>query len=88
LNSAANPAARGSVVQIFAAAEGKTYPPGVDGKRAAEPLPKPLLPVPVSIAGLQADVHYAGGALGLIAGVFQVNVRAPEALAAGPSRWC
>jgi len=84
LNSAANPAARGSVVQIFATGEGETYPPGVDGKPAAEPLPKPLLPVSVSIGGLHADVLYAGGAPGLIAGVFQVNVRVPAALAAGP----
>jgi len=83
VNSALNPAARGSVVQIFATGEGQTEPPGVDGKPAAEPLPKPRLPVSVTIGGLPAQVLYAGGAPGLIAGVFQVNARVPEGAAPG-----
>ena len=83
VNSAGNPAARGSVVQVFATGEGQTDPPGVDGKLASEPLPKPLLPVSVTIGGVRAEVLYAGGAPNLIAGVFQVNARVPEGLAPG-----
>ncbi len=84
VNAAANPAARGSIVQIFATGEGPTDPPGVDGKLASEPLPKPVLPAAVTIGGARADVLYAGGAPGLIAGVLQVNARVPEGLAPGP----
>jgi len=84
VNSASNPAARGSAVQIFATGEGQTDPPGVDGQPGSDPLPKPRLPVSVTIGGLPARVLYAGGAPGLIAGVFQVNAQVPESLAAGP----
>jgi len=83
VNSASNPAPRGSIVMLFATGEGQTDPPGVDGKPAADPLPKPLLPVSVTIGGLSAHVLYAGGAPGLIAGVLQVNARIPESVATG-----
>jgi uncharacterized protein (TIGR03437 family) len=85
VNSAANPALRGSVVMVFATGEGQTDPPGVDGKPAAAPLPKPGLPVEVKIGGLDAAVLYAGGAPGMVAGLVQVNVRIPEGAAPGPS---
>ena len=77
INSAANPARKGSVVVIFATGEGQTNPGGVDGKLAALPLPAPLLPVSVDIGGAAADVLYSGAAPTLVAGVFQVNVRVP-----------
>lgn len=54
VNSAMNPADRGSIVALFATGEGQTEPPGVDGKPTADPPPKPLLPVSVTIAGLPA----------------------------------
>lgn len=76
-NSATNPAEKGSVVMIYATGEGQTDPAGLDGKPAADPLPKPRLPVSVTIGGLPAEVQYAGGAPGLIAGVIQVNARVP-----------
>jgi len=68
---------------LFATGEGRTDPPGVDGKPAADPLPKPLLPISVTIGGLSAQVLYAGGAPRLIAGVLQVNARIPESVATG-----
>jgi len=78
LNSAANPARRGSIISVFATGIGQTDPPGMDGKPAAQPLPVPVLPVTVEIAGANAEILYAGGAPGLVAGVLQVNVRVPE----------
>ncbi len=85
-NSAANPAARGSVVQFFVTGEGQTFPAGVDGLLAGVPLPAPVLPVSVRIGGLPAAVQYAGGAPGLVAGVMQVNAIVPmEALPGSPS---
>jgi uncharacterized protein (TIGR03437 family) len=80
LNSAANPAVKGSVVTLFATGEGQTNPGGVDGKLApgALPLPAPLLPVSVAIGGAPAELPlYAGAAPTLVAGVFQVNVLVP-----------
>lgn len=82
-NSPSNPAARNSVVMLFATGAGQTEPGGVDGQIARETLPKPLLPVSVRIGGVEARVLYAGAAPGLVAGVLQVNVQVPEQVAAG-----
>jgi uncharacterized protein (TIGR03437 family) len=85
LNTAQTPADRGSIVQIFATGEGQTLPAGVDNKVAAPPLPAPILPVAVTVAGRQATVTYAGAAPGLVAGVFQINARVPQDVTPGPS---
>jgi uncharacterized protein (TIGR03437 family) len=83
VNSDMNPAPAGSIVQIFATGEGATDPPGMDGKLAKGELPKPRLPVTVTIGGIEARVHYAGAAPGLVAGVLQVNAEVPEGVEAG-----
>ena len=77
VNSAAAPAAAGAVISLFVTGEGQTSPAGVDGKPAAAPLPQPIAPVAVTIGGVPAQVQYAGGAPGIIAGVMQVNVTVP-----------
>jgi uncharacterized protein (TIGR03437 family) len=84
LNSASNPAAVGAVVLLYATGEGQTSPAGVDGKLAVAPLPAPLLPVTVTIAGINAPVQYAGAAPGLVAGVMQINVQIPDGVPSGP----
>ena len=84
-NSPENPAARGSVVMIYGTGEGQTAPPGVDGAIAGATLPKPTLPVSARIGGVEAEVQYAGAAPGLMAGVFQVNLKVPESVAPGPA---
>lgn len=78
LNTAANPAAKGSIVILYGTGEGQTNPAGVDGRVAATIFPKPLLNVSVSIGGQAAEVAYAGAAPFLVAGVFQINVKIPE----------
>ena len=83
LNSPANPAATGWVISVFATGEGQTAPPGVDGKLAEVPPPTPLLEVLATIGGVDAAVHFAGGAPGLIAGVLQVNLWVPEGIVPG-----
>jgi uncharacterized protein (TIGR03437 family) len=80
LNSSSNPAARGSVVVLFATGEGQTAPPGEDGKLAVAPLPAPLLPVSVTIGGLPAETTFVGAAPGF-AGLLQVNARVPLGVA-------
>ncbi len=78
VNSYKTPAKAGSIVSIFATGEGQTQPGGVDGKIAtAASLPIPARAVTVLINGKQADVLYAGGASGQVAGLLQVNVRVP-----------
>ncbi|HWP83841.1 MAG TPA: PQQ-dependent sugar dehydrogenase, partial [Terriglobia bacterium] len=82
LNSAANPAARGSLVVLFATGEGQRNPAGEDGKLAEPPYPVPLLPVSVTIGGLPAAIEFVGAAPGF-AGLLQINARVPAATAPG-----
>jgi uncharacterized protein (TIGR03437 family) len=86
LNSTGNPASVGSVVSVYATGEGQTDPQGVDGKLAASPEPQPVTqPVTATVGGIPAQVQYAGGAPTLVAGVLQVNILVPQAVAAGGS---
>ncbi len=77
LNSAQNPAARGSIVVLYGTGEGSTTPEGIDGQIAASVFPKPVLPVSVTVGGQPVEVLYAGAAPGLVAGIFQINARIP-----------
>jgi trimeric autotransporter adhesin len=84
VNSATNPASPGSITMIFATGEGQTNPDGTDGKPDGFPAPTPIAqPVTATIGGLDADVQYAGGVAGLVAGFLQVNVRVPSGVPAG-----
>jgi uncharacterized protein (TIGR03437 family) len=76
-NSASNPAAQGSSIILYATGAGETWPDGVDGKLGAAPLPVAILPVSVTIGGVQAVVQYAGGAYGQVAGVLQLIIEVP-----------
>jgi uncharacterized protein (TIGR03437 family) len=84
VNSAANPAARGSIIVVYATGEGQTRPGGEDGTVAGATLKRPLLGVSARIGGRPAEVLYAGSAPGLISGVFQLNLRVPEDVTPGP----
>ncbi len=77
LNSAANPAAKGSIVILYGTGEGQTDPPGVAGRVNASLFPRFTLPATVLIGTQSAEILYAGAAPGLVAGVFQINVRIP-----------
>jgi len=79
LNSLADPAARESVVSLYATGEGLTTPAGVDGHAAASSSPLPVLPVNVTIGGSLAQVTYAGEAPGFV-GLLLVNARVPSTL--------
>ena len=80
INSPANPAAQGSALIVYATGDGQTDPPGVDGKIANTSLPKPVLPVAVSVGGQSAHWFYAGAAPGFIAGAMQINLWLPAGL--------
>jgi uncharacterized protein (TIGR03437 family) len=77
LITAANPAAVGEVLTLFATGEGPTNPTGIDGKPTDFPLPRPRQEVRLVIDGVEMTPLYAGGAPGLVAGVLQVNFEVP-----------
>lgn len=86
INGPSNPAARGSVIQIYGTGEGQTNPPGVDGQIANETaayLPRPTASVSVTVGGVPATPTYAGTVPQSFAGFFQVNVPIPNSVAPG-----
>jgi uncharacterized protein (TIGR03437 family) len=82
INSAANPAAPGSVITVFATGEGQTIPAGIDGKRSTEPYPQPAGQVAIRVGGRPAEILFAAEAPGA-AGMLQVNARIPDIVDAG-----
>ena len=83
VNGATNPAARGSIIQIYATGEGQTSPQGVTGSVIGSDLKTPVLAVKVTIGGQDAFVQYAGSAGNSVAGLLQVNAVVPQAVTAG-----
>jgi len=82
VNSASNPAARGSVVQFFGTGEGFTSPANVTGGVTGSGN-STTLPVTVTIGGVNAMVTYHGSAPGEVSGVLQVNAVVPAGVAPG-----
>lgn len=84
LNSFSNPASAGSVVMLYGTGFGLLTPSATDGQTAAGAA-QTTMPVTATIAGIPADVTYAGAAPGLIAGVVQINVRIPQGATSSPA---
>jgi endo-1,4-beta-xylanase len=84
VNSAANPAKRGSIVTLYATGEGQRNPPGVTGA-----LPgandAPVLPVSLTVAGVAANLTYAASAPGFI-GMMQIDLTIPQAASTGAAQ--
>jgi uncharacterized protein (TIGR03437 family) len=85
VNGSTNPAARGTPVQIFATGEGQTTPAGITGELTQLDLKKPLLPVRVTIGGIDAKLDYFGSAPDAVAGLLQVNAVVPAGVTPGPA---
>jgi len=83
VNSAFNPAVRGSIVELYGTGAGQTNPAGVDGQVIRDILPKPVLPVSVSIGGKSAQVLNVSAAPGVVAGVIRIDVRLPDGVGSG-----
>lgn len=84
VNGQATPAAKGSIVVLYATGAGVTNPRSIDGQLAVGVYPVPVTqPVSVLIGGQQADVKYAGAAPGLVAGILQVNAVVPTTAGSG-----
>ncbi len=76
INSASARAASGDIVVFYATGDGLTNTGNVTGQPAAAPYPQPTLPVHVTVAGIDAEILYAGSAPGFV-GAMQLNVRVP-----------
>jgi uncharacterized protein (TIGR03437 family) len=82
VNSPSDPAARGSVIQIYATGAGQTSPAATTGS-IAQSAATSVLPVQASIGGVNAQVLYAGSAPGDVNGVLQVNAVVPQQVTPG-----
>jgi len=86
VNSESNPAAAGSVVAVYVTGDGETDPPGIDGKAAMDPLPRPVLTPLVQLTALNGQAVLLPrtvetpfyGAVPREIGKTQINVRIPE----------
>ncbi|HEY1496661.1 MAG TPA: hypothetical protein VGF49_19035 [Candidatus Solibacter sp.] len=80
-NAEAQAAARGSWMTFYATGEGMNDGTLVAGAAAQAPYAHPLLPVSLKIAGVDAEILFAGSAPGMV-GVMQVNARVPAGFVA------
>lgn len=77
INAAANPAAAGSYLTIYATGQGISNGANTSGQAAgAAPYAQPQLPVSVTVSGISAQIAWAGSAPGLV-GLLQVNLIVP-----------
>jgi len=84
INTAANPANRGDFISLYATGEGQTVPPGTDGALAnGTLLPRPVLPVQVTIGGIDSPPVYAGAAPTEVSGLMQIVVYIPSQVQPG-----
>lgn len=84
INSAANPAARGSVISLYGTGAGVLDTVLYDGYLDLSiPYGNVTLPVTVTIGGEDAAVQYAGGAPYLIDGAVQINATVPADITPG-----
>jgi uncharacterized protein (TIGR03437 family) len=80
-NTPSAPAARSTWMTFYATGEGLTDGRNVAGIPAQAPYPHPLLPIALTIAGVTAEILYAGSAPDMI-GVLQINARVPAGFVA------
>jgi len=84
-NSAANPAARGSAISLFATGAGQTVPDGITGQISQGQPSQPVLGVSVKIGSTAAVVQSVAPVPGQVAGLFKLIAIVPPAVAPGPS---
>jgi uncharacterized protein (TIGR03437 family) len=83
-NSTADPAPHGRSLVIYATGAGQTTPPGVDGQiGGTTKLPRPVLPVSVTVGGKPAALVYVGGVPKMIAGMLEVKLQLPAGIKTG-----
>lgn len=84
INTASNPAAPNSVVQVYGTGGGLLSPSVTAGNVAGDTLSWVTAQYSATVNGENATVLYAGSAPGLVYGVYQFNVQLPADLITGP----
>ncbi len=79
INSDTNPAARGSIVTLYATGQGQTWPAGVTGQAAGLPYPSPVEHLSLTIGGFPSNILFAGDAPGFV-GLLQIDAQIPSGL--------
>src|SRR5262249_10260769 len=82
-NGSDNPAPRGSVVSLFGSGFGPLTQPSPDGTVFGTSAPTLQSPLSVTIGGVNATVHTASGAPGLVSGVVKIDVEIPAQIESG-----
>jgi len=83
VNTAANPAAKGSVVFVYGTGAGAVSPSAIAGNVAGDALSFVSLPYAAAVNGENTPVLYAGTAPTLVYGVDQFNVQLPADIPSG-----
>jgi len=83
--TAANPAAAGSIITLYATGTGNPSQPIPDGQKMGATLIPSSSPIAVRIGKFAADVIYAGSLPGSVNGMTQIMVRVPPSLLSGPT---
>ena len=94
VNGSSNPAAKGSIVSLYATGEGQLNPPGITGSVTSgiPPIPKPTGAVSVNFVipgpngttvNVPATITFEGEAPSLVEGVLQVNFVVPATVPSG-----
>jgi uncharacterized protein (TIGR03437 family) len=81
----ANPAVRGTIIQVYATGLGPTDPAAKTGEPAPASPPallKPEIQLTATIGGVPAEIQFKGLAPGYV-GLYQVNLRVPSGLPSG-----
>jgi trimeric autotransporter adhesin len=76
INSQSKPAPEDSIITLYGTGQGISTGTNVSGQPAAAPYAPPAEPVSLTIAGIPAQIQFAGSAPGLI-GTIQINARVP-----------
>jgi uncharacterized protein (TIGR03437 family) len=85
VNSANNPAARGSVITLFATGEGITSPADVDGVVETSSARVPVAPLSVTFSGTAGTVGTEGSTPKDVSGVLLLTATVPTTIATGTS---
>jgi uncharacterized protein (TIGR03437 family) len=84
VNSASNPAAKGSTIVLFGTGHGVAFPALIAGQvTPSTTIPRLFTQPTVTIGGQPAQIAYAGPAPGLLAGVLQINAVVPASAGSG-----
>jgi uncharacterized protein (TIGR03437 family) len=83
VNSASNPAARGSTITLYGTGEGVTTPASTDGMTETSMGAVPVAPVTVSFDSVSAPVVSATTTPKDVAGVLEVQTTVPANMSAG-----